>query len=204
MSTLPVLVVQLNARPTGDQEIAGSIPAGSGNILSCRLITKYFLRSFSSFCWFRAAVSFWRKNVHKYGLTAIGLSVSRKTCVKVNWHDLNSVDKAVNSKLTNPMSTVNPHYNDIICSPSRKYAYIILTPLKPHFYTIQLGFTGVWIIFLISAQKHRLWYSLEPPRRGGSNEYLQSLFWAETGKLSDFFIRKFSIFLVVKFWIGMF
>ena len=46
-------------------------------------------------------------------------------------------------------------------------------PLKPHFYIVKLGFTGVYIIFLISAQKHRLWYSLE---RGGSNEYPQSIF----------------------------
>ena len=30
-------------------------------------------------------------------------------------------------------------------------------PLKPHFYITKLGFTGVYIIFLISAQKHRLW-----------------------------------------------
>ena len=30
-------------------------------------------------------------------------------------------------------------------------------PLKPHFYIVKLGFTGVCIIFLISAQKHRLW-----------------------------------------------
>ena len=43
-------------------------------------------------------------------------------------------------------------------------------PHKPH-YIVKLGFTGVYIIFLNSALKHRLWYSLEPPRRGGSNEY---------------------------------
>ena len=30
-------------------------------------------------------------------------------------------------------------------------------PLKPHFYVVKLGFTGVYIIFIISAQKHRLW-----------------------------------------------
>ena len=30
-------------------------------------------------------------------------------------------------------------------------------PLKPDFYVVKLGFTGVYIIFLISAQKHRLW-----------------------------------------------
>ena len=29
-------------------------------------------------------------------------------------------------------------------------------PLKPHFYVVKLGL-GVYIIFLISAQKHRLW-----------------------------------------------
>ena len=46
---------------------------------------------------------------------------------------------------------------------SQKHAYIILTGLKPHFYIVKLGFTGVYIIFLISAKKHRLWYSLELP-----------------------------------------
>ena len=42
-------------------------------------------------------------------------------------------------------------------------------PLKPHFYTVKLGFTGV-IIFLISAQNIDCGYLLEPPHRGGSNE----------------------------------
>ena len=30
-------------------------------------------------------------------------------------------------------------------------------PLQPHFYIVKLGITGVYIIFLISARKHRLW-----------------------------------------------
>ena len=30
-------------------------------------------------------------------------------------------------------------------------------PLKPHFHIVKLGFTGVYIIFLIFAQKHRMW-----------------------------------------------
>ena len=30
-------------------------------------------------------------------------------------------------------------------------------PLKPHFYVVKPGFTRVYNIFLISAQKHRLW-----------------------------------------------
>ena len=46
---------------------------------------------------------------------------------------------------------------------NERYAYITKTrlynfdPLKPNFYIVKLGFTGVYIIFLISAQKHRLW-----------------------------------------------
>ena len=61
-------------------------------------------------------------------------------------------------------------------------------PLKPHFYWVKLGFTGVYIIFLISAQNTDCGYSLEPPRRGGSNEYPQSMFWAEIWKNTRIFI----------------
>ena len=58
-----------------------------------------------------------------------------------------------------------------------------IDPLNPS-YIVKLGFTGVYVIFLISAQRHRLWYSLEPPRkyrvwvfvRTASNEYPQSMF----------------------------
>ena len=38
-------------------------------------------------------------------------------------------------------------------------------PLKPHFYIVKLGFTGVYIIFLISDQNIDCGYSLEPPHR---------------------------------------
>ena len=34
-------------------------------------------------------------------------------------------------------------------------------PLKPHFYTVKLGFTGVYISFYISAQNIDFGYSLE-------------------------------------------
>ena len=47
-------------------------------------------------------------------------------------------------------------------------------PLKPNFY--KLGFTGVYIIFLLSAQNIHCGHLLELPRRGGSNEYSQSMF----------------------------
>ena len=45
----PTLMAQLDARPTGDQEVAGSTPAGSPALFRRDLIMKYFLRSFSPF-----------------------------------------------------------------------------------------------------------------------------------------------------------
>ena len=66
---------------------------------------------------------------------------------------------------------------------AKKYGIITKTylcnfdPLKPHFYIVKVGFTGVYII--ISAQNIDCGYSLELPRRGSSNEYPQSMFWAE-------------------------
>ena len=57
-----------------------------------------------------------------------------------------------------------------------KSCLYIFDPLKPHFYIVKLGFTGVFIIFLISVQNIDCEYALEPPRRGGSNAYSQSMF----------------------------
>ena len=68
-------------------------------------------------------------------------------------------------------------------------------PLKPHFYIVKLRFTGVYIIFLISAQIVDCGYSLEPPQRVGSNEYQQSMFWAEIWKKNiRIFVWKLSVF----------
>ena len=67
-------------------------------------------------------------------------------------------------------------------------------PLEPHFYIVKLGFTGVDIIFLISAQNIDCVYSLELPQWGSSNEYPQSMFWTEIWKILEFFTWKFSDF----------
>ena len=82
-------------------------------------------------------------------------------------------------------------------------------PLKPHFYIVKLGFAGVYIIFLSLHKNIDCGYLLEPPRRGGSYEYPQSMFWAEIWKISElFFIWKFSVFLFrwnfLNIWIGVF
>ena len=58
-------------RPTGDQEVIGSTPAEVGNILSWRLIMKYFLRWFSPLCWFKkGSCQFLAKECAQYWLTA--------------------------------------------------------------------------------------------------------------------------------------
>ena len=56
-------------------------------------------------------------------------------------------DQGLRCQLTKSLDTTK-------CTKTRLYN---LDPLKPHFYIVKLGFTGVYIIFLISAQKHRLW-----------------------------------------------
>ena len=48
-------------------------------------------------------------------------------------------------------------------------------PLKPHFYIVKLGYAGVYLFFLFLLQNIDCGYSLEPPRRGGSNVYPQSM-----------------------------
>ena len=71
-------------------------------------------------------------------------------------------------------------------------------PLKPHFYVVKLGFTRVYIIFLISAQNIDCGYSLEPPRRGGSNEFHNLCFEQKYEKILEFLSKNFQ-FLEVKF-----
>ena len=49
-------------------------------------------------------------------------------------------------------------------------------PPEPHFYIAKLGYAGVCLFFLFLLQNIDCGYSLEPPRRGGSNAYPQSMF----------------------------
>ena len=64
----------------------------------------------------------------------------------------------------------------------RKQAYSnVLTILPPKNENFQIKKKSY--ILHISAQNIDCGYSLEPPRRGGSNEYPQSMFWAEIRKI---------------------
>ena len=64
-------------------------------------------------------------------------------------------------------------------------------PLKPHFYTVKLGFTGVYIIFLISAQN--IDYA-EAVLTSAHNLCFEQKY----GKFQSFIYEKFQ-FLEVKF-----
>ena len=94
----------------------------------------------------------------------------------------------------------NMHFNTLLFSIHKAVitlrGYLItktrlytFDPLEPHFYIVKLGLTGVYIIFLILLKSIDCGYSLEPPRRGGSNEYPQSMFWAEIWKYINIFDR---------------
>ena len=70
----------------------------------------------------------------------------------------------------------NVHY-DLFITKTRLFKYI------EKFTTKKRKFSDKNSIFHISAQNIDCGYSLEPPRRGGSNEYPQSMFWAEIRKI---------------------
>ena len=82
------------------------------------------------------------------------------------------------------MNTLSPQ--SIVSKTCQCYVY----PLKPHYYIVKLGFAGVYLFFLFLLQNIDCGSSLEPPRRGSSNMFLQSMFWAKIRKISSFFLLK--------------
>ena len=58
----------------------------------------------------------------------------------------------------------------------RKTCPCNIYPLEPHFYIAKLGYAGVYLLFLFLLQNIHCGYTLEPPRRGGSNVYPQCMF----------------------------
>ena len=68
-------------------------------------------------------------------------------CIEYN-HELSSASSRIQTR--EPIILSHQHHH-------KKKGLSNVDPLKPHFYMVKLGFTGVYIIFLISSQKHRLW-----------------------------------------------
>ena len=100
-------------------------------------------------------------------------------CVKFLRHEMECVPKHLIFEMYRAYSTDDCRHRDpwrdnwmdiTITCPCNVY------PLEPHFYTTKLGYAGVYLFFLFLLQNIDCGYSLEPPRRGGSNVYPQSLF----------------------------
>ena len=86
------------------------------------------------------------------------------------------------------------YFKACIDLPSRKHTYIMLTPSNPTFIQENWGLQGYTLFFLFLLKTIDCGYSLEPPRRGGSNECPQSMFWAEIWKISEFLYEIFPFF----------
>ena len=61
------------------------------------------------------------------------------------------------SQMFRPLQLLNRIINWLLSVLITKTRLNTFDPLKPHFYTVKLGFTGLYINFLFSAQKRRLW-----------------------------------------------
>ena len=79
-------------------------------------------------------------------------------------------------------------------------------PLRPDFYIVKLGLQGYTLFFLFLLKNIDCEYSLEPPRRGGSNEYPKSMFWAGMWKYQNFLSENIQFWWwnFQYIWIGMF
>ena len=109
-------------------------------------------------------------------------------CLSFFWRFFGFQAKIVWRKLATPGSR-------IVITKTCLYNF---DPLKPHFYIVKLGFTGVYTIFLILLDNIDCGYSLEPPRRGGSNEYHNLCFEQKCETYQSFLSENFQ-FLEVKF-----
>ena len=70
--------------------------------------------------------------------------------------------------------------NLLTYNPLRKHAHMIYS----NFFMAKINnfHRNFFDIFLIFAKNIDCGYTLEPPRRGGSNEYPQSMFWSKNKK----------------------
>ena len=85
-----------------------------------------------------------------------------ESCSSSSYHDATFMGLQLSTALT------GIEYYGINCSKSiTKTRLYNFDPLKPHFYIVKLGFTGLYITFLILLKKHRLWILIRSasPRR---------------------------------------
>ena len=117
-------------------------------------------------------------NLHKMS-KPISWESLEKTIVSLSSAKLaQRVSKVVFSGTHSLSMSLNPMYHvhlfRLIITKTRLFKYIKNFTIKTWTFSDKN-----WYFFHISAQNIDCGYSLEPPRRGGSNEYPQSMFWAE-------------------------
>ena len=99
--------------------------------------------------------------------------IQKQTYMKIHsFTDVNTVcciKELLGSMVVSEPQASNLGFIRITC-PCNVYPFI------PTIYTEKLGFAGVYLIFLFLIQIIHCGYSLELPRRGGSNVYPQHMF----------------------------
>ena len=93
------------------------------------------------------------------------------------------------------------------CISITKTCLCNIDPIKPRFYIVKLGFTWFTLFFSFLPKNIDCGYSLEPPRRGGSNKYHNLCFEQKYEKISEFFrlkIFSFRRWYFLLIWIGIF
>ena len=94
--------------------------------------------------------SLWRDHLKTYVVCRKANKRSKKLSPLQKWQKIHQL------YLVSLNEKPSKEIQNIVFYITKTYLYNF-DPLKPHFYIVKLGFTGVYIIFVISAQKHRLW-----------------------------------------------
>ena len=96
-------------------------------------------------------------------------------------------------------SILKEHQSELTEKDITKTYLYNFDPLKPHFHIVKLGFTGVYIIFVISAQKHRLWVLVRTASMRRFSRVPTIYVSSRNMKNIRIFYPKIAIFFVVKF-----
>ena len=64
-------------------------------------------------------------------------------------------------------------------------------PLKPHFYIVNWGLQGYTLFFLFLLKNIDCGYTLEPPRKGGSNDTHNLCFEQKYENYQNFYLKIF-------------
>ena len=189
------------------RDLANEPPHGKTNNLHMRKQRRRTAKLISAFVFATRIVQFLFFLNPKFQASSSFLCLYRLVCVGPVWkphcwfsHEAAQMwIKSLIDLILSPLTLVVDRIHWIRQSPSGKHLCNVY-PLEPHFYIGKMGYAGVNLFFLFLLQNIDCGYSLEPPRRGGSNVYPQSMFWAKVRKISKNFCWIFSILTLRKIY----